>query len=78
MNWMEEYLRRQRAHRRKIIARNVRAYRKRQKLSGMRRIDVALPMEQYSALVEAMAPGESISLAVSRLLRAVTGSRKSS
>ena len=77
MNWLERLARLERKHRRQVTARNVRAYRKRQRQAGIRRIDVALPLKQHAALVQWMHPGETFSQAVGRLLEAVTGNTKS-
>lgn len=77
MRWLERYLRRERKHRRRVVARAVRAYRKRQRQAGIRRIDVTLPVEQHAALIQLLQPGETISQAVSRLLAVVTGNAKS-
>lgn len=74
--WLELMARRERKHRRRVIAHNVRAYRKRQRQAGKRRIDVVLPLEQHNALVQLMRPGETISQTVGRLLDAVTGNSK--
>lgn len=71
MRWLERIIRRERKRRRRAAAHNVRAYRRRQRQAGMRRIDVALPTEQYAALVQWMRPGETISQAVGRLLESI-------
>ena len=73
MNWLERLARLERKHRRRVTARNVRAYRKRQRQAGMRRIDVALSLQQHAALLQWMRPGETFSQAVERLLEAITG-----
>ena len=64
-------------NRKATIKRNVRAYRKRQEQAGIRRIDVALTPEQFSLLQIFMRPGESFSMAMGRLLEAVSGNRES-
>lgn len=68
MRWLERIIRRERKRRRRAAAHNVRAYRRRQRQAGMRRIDVVLTQELHTALVRRMRPGETISQAVSRLL----------
>jgi phosphopentomutase len=77
MRWLERYIRRERKHRRRVTARNVRAYRKRQRQAGMKRLDVGVPAEQHAALMQLMQPGKTISQAVGRLLDALTGNAKS-
>jgi hypothetical protein len=77
MNWLERLARRERKHRRAVINRNVRAYRRRQSDAGMRRIDLALSAEDYQFVKTAMLPGETISAAFARLLGSITGNRKS-
>jgi hypothetical protein len=74
MRWLERCIRRERKRRRRAAARNVRAYRRRQRQAGMRRIDVVLPQEQHAALVQWMRPGETISQAVDRLLDSLRNS----
>lgn len=64
-------------NRRAVIKRNVRAYRKRQRKAGMRRLDIALTPEQFALLEAFMRPGESFSQAVGRLLEAISGNRES-
>jgi hypothetical protein len=73
MNWLERLARLERKNRRRDVARNVRAYRRRQRMAGMRRIDLALPLEKHAALLLLRRPGETISQTVSRLLESVTG-----
>jgi hypothetical protein len=73
MNWLERLARLERKNQRRVVARNVRAYRRRQRQAGMRRIDLALPLEQHAALVQLRRPGETISQTVGRLLECVTG-----
>jgi hypothetical protein len=75
--WLERIARRERKRHRQTVALRVRAYRKRQRLTGMKRIDVSLPVEQHTALIQLMRPGETISQAVGRLLAVVTGNAKS-
>ena len=73
MNWLERWERLQRKNRRLVTRRNVRAYRKRQRQTGVRRIDLALTAEHYSFIRAAMMPGESISITVRRLLGSISG-----
>ena len=77
MDWLTRYLRRARKQKRRVTARNVRAYRKRQRQAGMKRLDVALPAPQHAAVLRLMLPGETISQVVGRLLAPVTGSIES-
>lgn len=74
---MERLARQQRKQQRRAVARSVRTYRKRQRRAGMRRIDLALPVEQHAALIQLIRPGETISQAVGRLLAVVTGNAES-
>ena len=76
--FLERMARRERKHRRRVIARNVRAHRRRQRQAGMRRVDVVLPVEQHAALMLLKRPGESISQAVGRLLEGLSGNAVSS
>jgi hypothetical protein len=76
MNWLQRLERLERKHRRLTIRRNVRAYRERQKEAGVRRLDVALDAQRYLQLRKMMAPGETISATVERLLDAVSGNPK--
>ena len=69
MDWMQRLARWERKHRRQVIRRNVRAYRKRQAKAGMRRVDVTLTADQYAALQAFKEPGETFSGAVGRMLR---------
>ncbi len=73
MNWFERIERLQRKSRRQVIKRNVRAYRKRQQLSGIRRIDVALTREQFAALWAFSQSGETFSASVGRMIEAISG-----
>jgi hypothetical protein len=75
--WLERMARRERKHRRRLNARNVRAHRRRQRQAGMRRIDVVLPVKQHAALMQLMQPGETISQTVGRLLEELTGNANS-
>jgi hypothetical protein len=68
MNWLERLVRLERKARRETIKRNVRAFRRRQEKAGIRRIEIALNAEQYSALVAVSRPGEAYSETVARLL----------
>jgi hypothetical protein len=77
MDWLRRYLRREPKHKRRVTARNVRAYRRRQRQVGMKRLDVALPAEQHAAVLRLMLPGETISQVVGRLLAPATGKIKS-
>ena len=77
MGWLDRYIRLERKHRRQVTARNVRAYRKRQRQAGMKRMDVALPQTQHAAVLRLMRPGETISQAVGRLLEPATGNTNS-
>ena len=73
MKWLERLERLNRKHRRLTIRRNVRAYRKRQRKAGMRRLDVALDEQRYAILREMTVPGESISATFGRLLDTISG-----
>ena len=68
MNWLLRIERQFRKYHRTTIKRNVRAYRKRQELAGIRRIDLALSVAQYSKLLELMQPEETYSATISRLI----------
>ena len=76
MNWLERLERLHRKNRRMVTRRNVRAYRKRQRQAGVRRIDVAVTAADYALLRAGMLPGETISGAVKRLLGTVTGNTR--
>jgi hypothetical protein len=75
--FLERMALRERKHRRRVNARNVRAYRRRLRQAGMRRIDVVLSVEQHAALMHLLQPGETISQAVGRLLEGLTGNARS-
>ena len=77
LRWLERLARRHRKHKRRTTARNVRAYRKRQRQAGMKHLDVALPAAQHAAVLRLMLPGETISQVVGRLLAVITGTAES-
>lgn len=68
MNWIERL---ERLQRRYLLVRNrdnVRAHRKRLRLVGAKRIDLALSPSQFSALLAQMRTGETYSATIGRLL----------
>ena len=68
MQWIQRLERLERKHRRIVNRSNVRAYRKRQRLAGIKRIDLALSRDQLAQLQAFMLPGESFSHAIGRMV----------
>lgn len=73
MNWIQRLAHLERKHRRLVTRRNVRAFRKRQANTGVRRVDAALTAHQYAILVASKRPGETFGAAVGRLLETISG-----
>lgn len=77
LSWLQRYERRLRKQKRRAVAHHVRAYRKRQKQAGLRRIDVTMPVQEHALLLKLKRPGETMSTVILRILRQFTGNAES-
>jgi len=72
--WQAHLEREQRKARRQRVRANVRAYRERKQAAGFRRVELLLSEQDHRALCALMLPGESMTIALSRIL---SGNRES-
>ena len=74
--WLHRLARIDRKRHRRMLAANVKRFRRRNAAEGFRRVDLLLTGEQFAALMATRQPGETYSGAVGRMLDGLTGNRK--
>ena len=75
VGWIARYQRELLKNKRLLIRKNVRAYRTRQRAAQIRRVDIALSESHYERLLAFMAPNESYSAAMMRVIDGVSGNK---